>query len=261
MLYEALEYLTTPCPSHFKSMGYLKELIATEARYKRCRTAWHPHLEKTKSVIRDAIDVTAGRAKAVVLGAGILSDIPIHALTKSFDQVVLIDVCFLKQTRKGLREFTNIELLNHDITGIAEAVYAGAVPDPRLPNELSLSDADLVISANILSQLPLIPTDYLQKVISTPTEEILLEFSHGIVANHLALLETCPGTVCLISEVERQFFDGDHIIKTEDLLHGYELQMHGTEWLWDLAPKGEVSKDYAIRNRVVGGYWQNSNKN
>ncbi len=80
MLAEWFRHLTTPCPRPLRDMGYLKELIAMDARHRRCREAWVSHLEACKNVILDAaLDVTRGvpRRKAVVLGSGLLLDIPI----------------------------------------------------------------------------------------------------------------------------------------------------------------------------------------
>lgn len=256
MLSETFKHLTTPCALHLKSMGYLKELIALEARFHRCTNAWQPHLENTKSVITDAIEVTRKHNKVVILGAGILSDIPIKALSADFEAVVLVDVCFLNQTRRSLKAFSNVELKISDITGVTASLYAGEFPVPMTPSKLSFVDADLVISANILSQLPLIPTAHLRKTKPQLDEEEVKRFGHDIVKNHLGLLDTCPGTVCLISEVERQFCDDDRILETENPLWGCALEHDGQEWLWDLAPLGEASPDYAIRNRVIGSFWQ-----
>ncbi len=265
MLSETFKYLTTPCASDLKSMGYLTELIALEARFQRCQTAWQPHLDQTKSVITDAISATERREKAVVLGAGILSDIPIKTLSESFEAVALVDVCFLRQTRKLAKPYANIEWLDCDITGIAAPSYTWApksadtdkLPLPSIPSNLLLDDADLVISANILSQLPLIPTAFVRKTNAALSEDTLSRFSQDIVKNHMAFLATCPGTVCLVTEIERQVCDRSNVIETEDPLFGVDLKIDGPEWFWDLAPKGEMSKNLTVRNRVIGSYWHN----
>lgn len=256
MLLEALKYLTTPCAPHFKSMGYLHELIATEGRYHRCRTAWQSHLEQTKSVIKDAIRHTTGSNKATVLGAGILSDIPLHALSTHFRTVELIDVCFLKSARKKAQQYSNVQLRAVDVTGLAANLHANPVlPTTSTPDDPSLTNADLVISANILSQLPVIPILYLQKINSGLGQAELTAFERHIIESHVELLNRCTGMTCLITEVERTFLNNDREIETEDLLSGVELGLEGHSWLWNLAPKGEASPDYAIRNRVIGMYW------
>lgn len=257
MLLEAFKHFTTPCAPHLKSMGYLRELIALDSRYTRCQSAWHPHLENTKSVITDAVDATSNRNKVVVLGAGILSDVPIKKLSDRFESVLLVDVCFLNKTRRHLKGFSNVVLATSDITDVAAQLHAGAPPKPSIPAEISLADADLVISANILSQLPIIPTEYYQQIKPSIDHDTVYTFGRKIVANHLAYLKTCPGHICLISEIERQYCNRDHTTKTEDPLWGYDLGLNGKEWFWDLAPKGEISKDFAIRNHIIGAHWKN----
>lgn len=264
MLSEAVKYLTTPCPSHLRSMGYLKELIALEARFKRCQTVWQPHIKKTKSVICDAANAVTGNKKVVVLGSGVLSDIPIEVLSEKFDAVLLMDVCFLEKTRKQLSQYSNLEWQAADVTGVAEPLYNWAkgnqssenFPVPSPPRNIMLDDADLVISSNLLSQLPLIPMQYLRRKKSKLNEENIVEFAQSIIRAHLKFLDTCPGTICLISEIERQVYDGQRILKTEDPLWGQSLDLDGEAWFWNIAPKSEISRDYEIRNRVIGSHWK-----
>jgi hypothetical protein len=258
MLLEALKYLTTPCAPHFKSMGYLHELIAMGGRYHRCRTAWHPHLEQTKSVIKDAIRHTAGSDKAIVLGAGTLSDIPLNTLSTHFNTVELLDICFLRSTKKKAQQYSNVQLRAADITGLAANLYASAeIPAPSIQDHPDLIDGDLLISANILSQLPVIPILYLQKKNPGLEQAELTAFERHIIENHIELLNRFKVTTCLITEVEREFLCDDQVLETEDLLSSVKLGIEGHSWFWDLAPKGEASQDYAIRNRVIGTSWQN----
>lgn len=268
MLSEALKYLTTPCAPHLKSMGYLRELIALGARARRCQAAWAPHLAATKETIIDAINSTQQREKAVVLGAGILSDIPLKTLSDSFRSVELIDICFLRQTRKAVRPYSNLTLHTYDITGIARALYdwtrtdldTAPLPGPGLPDIQELANADLVISANVVSQLPLIPLDVLRKHKPDVEETVVTAFARKMIESHIALLRSLSATVCLVTETKREYCDGDQVLETEDPLFGYLLNAVGKEWEWDLAPPDEVSADYAIRNHVIGLHWTKSDE-
>lgn len=152
MLQEAIAYLTTPCPPPFKAMGYLHELIATQARARRCRHAWAPHLQKSRNVIAEAAESAPGRGRAVVLGGGLLGDIPLDGLANRFARVDLIDVCFASATRKAARRFDNVRCMTADVTGVAASIYewatsgaGGALPEAKAPAGLPLDDADLVI--------------------------------------------------------------------------------------------------------------------
>ncbi|MBO6520121.1 MAG: hypothetical protein JJ900_04430 [Rhodospirillales bacterium] len=258
MLLEAIQYLTTPCPWAYRRMGYLKELIATEARWRRCRAAWQPHLDRSRAVIAKAADATAGADKAVIIGAGMLADVPLGMLAKKFRKVELVDVCFSKRTRRIVWPQPHIDLRTCDVTGVADALARGELPVPGEGGGLSLADADLVVSANVLSQLPLVPLAYLRKTQPHLDDASLDTLAEGMIRHHLALLETCPGTVCLVTEVERQRRDGDRLIESEDPLRGVMPDRPGDEWVWDIAPRYEVSPDYEIRNRVRGLMWQGS---
>lgn len=257
MLIEAYKYLTTPCPPHHKRMGYLAELIATEARFRRCRRHWQPHLENTRAVITQAIETCDAHGKAVVLGAGILSDIPIQTLSERFDSVELVDVAFLKSTQSALRPYANVQCRSADISGVATALHdASALPVTGTPTDIALNDADLVISANLLAQLPLIPIHYARKRIGDIADAKIEAFAQGVIECHLAWLKTCPGTVALITEVERLYVADRDIEETEDPLFGVPVNLEGEEWLWDVAPRPEASKDFDIRNRVKSAYWR-----
>lgn len=42
MLFEALQYLFTPCPAEVRALGHLSGLISLGSRHRRCRRAWAP---------------------------------------------------------------------------------------------------------------------------------------------------------------------------------------------------------------------------
>ncbi|MCK5777579.1 MAG: hypothetical protein KAH11_02235 [Rhodospirillales bacterium] len=255
MLLEALKYLTTPCPPPFRRMGYLKELIATEARYRRNRATWQPHLDRTRAVIARAVEATQQRRLAVVFGAGMLADIPLDVLAGAFDRVRLVDVCFLRATRRSAARHAHVELLTCDITGVVGPLLAGELPAPDLPPGVSLADADLAVSANVLAQLPLVPLDCLRRTRPDIDDAALERFAQAIIRAHLVLLETCGGTRCLITEVERQVRDGERLIDSVDPLRGVLPDRDGEEWVWDIAPRPELVPDADIRNRVRGLVW------
>src|SRR5713226_4531726 len=92
MFRETLEGLLTPCPRHLRKMGYLRELIGMKARFKRCRSAWAPHLDRTCAVIRNARDRCPQRRRAVILGSSYLRAVLVPELAPYFREVVLVDI-------------------------------------------------------------------------------------------------------------------------------------------------------------------------
>lgn len=254
MLAEWLTHLTTPCDKTFKSMGYLGELIAIKYRHKRCRQAWQPHLEACKAFITEASNQTEKTGSAVVLGSGQLLDIPLAPLARRFDQVYLVDVCHLASSRRQVREFSNIHFIETDISGTVEALQAwdlkGAIPDPA-PTLPLLTEADYVVSSNLLAQLPLAPLQFLKNRNRSFTDLELDNFSRLVMAAHMKLLEEAPGCVTLISEVLHTVSDGDQTLDKSDPLEGVRFPVADQEWDWALAPRPELSPAYDLTLRVA----------
>lgn len=258
MILEILEYLTTPCPKYARKQGYLKEAIAIGARQKRLAGAWTPHLEQSQAVIRAAMDRCPRRGSALILGSGLLLDIPLADLSRQFEHVVLVDVVHLRAARRKAAEFANVTLLEEDVTGMAAdfdfRVSSGwkgdPVPDPTA--FLDRSEVDLVVSANLLGQLSIFPAAALQRRTRLAGDP-LDDFCRAVVEAHLAYLRRFDAVVCLITEIERAALDKDGaVVQRHDALYGAELPDGGTQWNWDLAPLGEISRTHALRNRVVG---------
>ncbi len=260
MLAEWFRHLTTPCPPPFKRMGYLKELIAMDARHKRCRDAWTSHLRECHELIGKAM---AGieHSKVTVLGSGLLLDIPIEELAAAFEKVVLVDIVHLPAVEKRVRAFANIELLSADVAGIAEAVWehieqgrTGPLPSQSVDPAPCL-DSDLVISANLLTQLPLLPMGLVLEKAKAYSDDEVKAFARSIIDNHLALLSALPGRVCLLTETERIIFggpNGDEMIEEIDPLFGAQIPASGKKWIWDIAPRPEINRHIDLRFRMTG---------
>jgi hypothetical protein len=255
MLAELLRFLVTPCPRWVRAMGYLHELISIKARHDRCRRAWRPHLERTRAVLRAAAARCPRRRKAVILGSGLLYDVPLPELSAAFEEVVLVDV--VHPLGAGWR-LANVTALAADVTGTAEAAHrvahrAGA-PLPRVRPELFCDDpeVDLVASVNLLSQLAYVPCKYLSAAGAHAAEEIAA-FGRDLVRAHIDYLPRLPGVVALVCDLERLTLDrGGRLVERLSALRGVKLPWAGEEWTWDLAPRPEAHPDYSYQRRVVG---------
>jgi hypothetical protein len=258
MLAEALEYLLTPCPRVARRMGYLYEVIAIKARYARCRKAWAPHLERTKSVLRAAMARCQQRRKAVVLGSGMLLDVPLDELARDFRQVFLVDLVHPLGARWRRRRFANVITLTADVTNTAEALLQVA-KQPREPLPVSrptlfleAEEVDLVASVNLLSQLTYLPSEFLRRVGNRSDQEIS-EFSRDLIRAHLDYPHRLPGVVALVADVEQQKLSRDgSVVARTDTLHGIELPWRGDEWVWPLAPRPEAHREFSYHRHVVG---------
>lgn len=250
MLREWIAHLTTPCPRHLRDMGYLREQVGLKARHRRCRGAWEPHLAACKGLILEAADRCSGHRRAVVLGSGHLYDVPLEELSSRFDEVVLVDILHPPAARRRAAGLANVRTEVRDVSGVVEAVWAaaregGQRPPPAPPGPVH-GEADLLVSANMLSQLPLLPREYLDGRGGNGG------LWRALVEDHLAGLEAFPGVACLIADIERLVCDDGKVIERRDLLEGVDLNYPGRQWTWDIAPRPEEDRNRDIRHRVAG---------
>ena len=254
-----IDYLTTPVPRHVRRMGYVRELRALRARRNRCRSAWDSHLEHTRAVILDAAAQCEHRRSALIVGSGLLFDVPLKALSRQFESVVLVDIVHAWSVHRQAARFPNVRLLPIDVTGVVERCHdmarrQSSAPLPRGPVDCLAGERfDLVASINVLSQLPVVPNGYLSRRIRSLTDAQRTEFSRELVANHLDWLCSFPGIACLVTDLERLCYGDCGLVSREESLWGVALPEGGWDWLWDLAPRPEMYFDLDVRHRV-GGY-------
>ena len=254
-----LDYLATPVPRHVRQMGYVRELRALRARRNRCREAWRSHLEHTREVVLEAAGRCERRRRALVVGSGLLFDIPLEELSRQFGSVVLVDIVHAWSVHREACRFSNVRLVPLDVTGVVERCHALArrrspAPLPQCPVECFAGEGfDLVASVNVLSQLPVVPNGYTSRRIRSLTEAETREFSRALVLNHLDWLCGFPGIACLVTDLERLHLDDCEVVSREESLWGVALPEGGRDWMWDLAPRPEMYFHLDVRHRV-GGY-------
>ena len=252
MLVDLLEYLITPCSWQARSIGFLTSSLQVQARYRRCRRAWQPHLDRTRRVILAAAESCAQRRKVAILGAGLLHDIPLRELSGMFREVVLVDIVFPWSSRLTAARYRNVRCLATDLTGTIDALIHAArdstLPLPHSAPTLFQNDSalDLTVSVNLLSQLPVIPTRYLtrKRARATRNEATLQTWSRHLQDAHLAYLQSLPGLITLITDIEgtRRTRNGT-IVERWDNLHGLEMPPPNETWEWALAPAPESDPD------------------
>ena len=254
-----IDYMAIPVPRHVRRMGYVRELRALRARRRRCRAAWDSHLAHTRAVVLDAAAQCEHRRSALVIGSGLLFDVPLAELSGQFEQVVLVDIVHAWSVHREAARFSNVRLLPLDITGVVERCHdmarrRSSAPLPqRTVDCLAGERFDLVASINVLSQLPVVPNGYLSHGIRSLTDAQRTEFSRALVTNHVDWLCSFPGIACLVTDLERLCYGDCGLVSREESLWGITLPQGGRDWLWDLAPRPEMYFHLDVRHRV-GGY-------
>ncbi len=255
MILELLEYLMTSCSKTARSMGFLSSSLQVRARYRRCRQAWAPHIQQTRHVILEAADRCRRHRKAVVLGAGLLHDIPLKELSGLFNEVVLVDIVHPWLSRLTARRFRNVTQLSADITGVMEPLrQAVQIPDAPLPvsqPQLFLDDPelDLTLSVNLLSQLSHIPGDLLDGRREGATVDAFLRH---LIEAHLDYLCRLHGVTALITDIAmRRELRQESLVEEWDPLYGVKLPPAESSWQWHLAPSPEIGRGIDLFTTVA----------
>lgn len=249
MLLEWLSFKMTPASEEARALGYLKEHIAIQARHRRCREAWKDHLEKTRRFVLWAAASCPKQDKITILGSGGLLDVPLVDLADDFGEVVLVDILHPPAVKKWAQQYSNVRLAEADVTEMAANFLEGKIPDtPPMPTfEDADADGDLIVSLNMLGQLPLVLIPHLP---ADWTAAKKAAFAAETQWQHLRALKNTTGRVCLITGVEREWLDGDGVDARERPLAEIKLPTPNKNWYWDLAPAPELEKDRDLRLKI-----------
>lgn len=249
MILEALSHLMTPAPRYVKKMGFLKEAIAIEARVKRCQSAWQPHLDQCKSLIMTEVKQLQEDSQIMILGSGGFHDVPIRRLLALKHQITCVDIIHLPKTKK---QFPDVTFEERDVTGLNEnifnAINSGTSFEPATQWFLS-QKPDLIISLNLLSQLPLKMNDYAK----THNYKLDDAFEQRVIKDHITWLKKQNTNVLLISDISRNYIESNAILETVASLPDLDLPDPFETWVWDIAPKGEADRNISIIHNV--GAW------
>jgi len=265
MIREAIQHLLTPANKEIKALGYLRETIAIGARYKRCRAAWAGHLEKCHHHILEAATELKEDATIMIIGSGALHDVPIDKLEQRGHKILLVDIVHPAKMRRKYKRNDQIIFFEHDVTGLIKPIFdrrefsasrdvardiARGVERGVERDIKSLPSSDLIISLNILSQLPI----NLMKYAAWKKLPLPPNFENTLMRDHLALLQGHAPRQLIISDVERQYWDNGTIIDTEPALPKeirQNLKSPLDIWDWHIAPKGELGKHISLLHKVA----------
>jgi hypothetical protein len=211
----ALSYPRTP--KAFRS--HLAEAVGLWARGERQIKAWAPHIARTRTLIDTMIDDISPRRTVAVLGSGPMFDLPLEALARTFQTVLLVDQAHLATANRRLRRYPHVRRQWHDLSAATNPDHLGFLG--------RVADLDWVISLNLVSQL----------AHGAPESE-----ARHVVDAHLDGLATLACPVTLVTDFDYRVFErGGGIKEQSDLLHGRKLPPGEQSWDWEVAPFGEES--------------------
>ncbi len=251
------------CPSYARQLGLAREHLAIAKRHERVRAAWASHLETSQRLIMEIAERCPKRDRVLVIGAGDCLDVPVAELAGKFTRVTLADIAVGTVAREFARRFpARVECVNWDASGAltalakvqdrltaadAPAFFTHADPGPPPGGE-----ADLIVSANCISQLGLVPGHSLP---ATLKDSALPERCARTAARrHLDWLGQRQGIRLLIADAARLDIGPDgRLQKRETLYERFGLPKPDRQWKWDLAPIPEWSKEFDRVHEV--GAW------
>lgn len=238
-----------------RRFGFNKDKEGLITRYLQEKEHWQTHIDNTKRFILEKAE-TKKKDLCVVLGSGWLLDIPVIELSDMFRKVILTDISHPAQILHKYRKYNNIEFTVSDITGILSLISKRNYNSKELseleslliPNKFD-TEADYVISANILSQLSFFPKAHLKKT-DFDNEEEINDFVKKIEKSHIDNLP--KNKSCLITEYYQYIYDMNDNVLSEGNRLSIELPKKiEDEWLWDFDLSGNYKINKKLRFKVA----------
>ena len=247
-----------------RALGLAREHLDIADRHARVRDSWESHLQNSRRVILEAVGRVADRRRALVIGAGDCLDVPVAELAQEFGKVVLADIVIGREARRLARgSGGRIESHAWDATGAlatlaaeresADAARAAAILAQADAGAPPGGEADLVISANCISQLGLVPGHSLPAM--ARDKSLPDRCAKAAARRHLDWLAARSGIRLLIADVARIDVGPDgRELQRETLPWRHELKRApDRSWRWDLAPIPEWSEKFHRVHEV--GAW------
>lgn len=237
-------------PAHvLRRMGFQSECQGLIDRYIQVDGSWDEHLARTRAFIANAVSGKKIKNLAV-LGSGWLLDLPLEELAAVSGHVWLYDALHPAQVIHRLSKYNNVSAISVDITGSCVVNVWKAVRQYRRTGKKASPESfcnakfradevpDYVISLNLLSQIGVMITGYLQQHIPYTREEVE-KINRLLQQAHLELLE--PDKSCLVTDIRETNMDltGGRLESSELLQVLLPDKPHKQTWEWNFDPNGE----------------------
>lgn len=249
MIQELLLSYCTPAARMARRVGYVYSTVALASRYRRCRSAWSAHLRLSRETILEHLPADA--KSVLIIGSGLLLEIPMAELLKKKDvKIFLLDIVHPLRVRWLARRYPGrIQLIEQDITGCLQFFSQGLSPLKNLdfePAAEKIPRVDYIVSANLLSQLPLDPIERLRRLKQDWADEKFFKLlAQKMGDQHISLLTKQESKVLLIADTRREYFNKNHEkIETSPSAYICDKGRFVKKWNWLISPLGETSKEF-----------------
>ncbi len=260
MISELITWATTPCAPQARKLGFLYEAIAMQSRLSRCAHAWRPHLTQSQTFIQRCAEAQPKGGVALIFGSGLSVDLPQSFLLSHFDEIWLVDMVHLRQaTQRWQGEGKEkVKFITHDVTESLDALLNGELIAPLPSRWLGKTQIRLVVSANLLGQLPILPMSWLSRQGKYSEDQIEVWASMLLQAHldYLQMFRQQGSAVCLISDMEWRFEEGVQVREVMDAWRGLDQPAPQEQWEWQIAPRGEFRVNRSQKNWVGAWCWQ-----
>ena len=252
MIIEFIKSLTEKAIPSAKTFGHVYESVAIQKRHERCLTHWKDHINHCQHEILNFINSCPNKNSILILGSGPLHEIPLDDILKLASHVVLVDAIHPKEVLKKYRDNPCVEFIFHDISELENDLINGKVQNKVPQLFLDNNNFDIVISANLLSQIPYHIKKYLEKKFKHLSENQIDQYCIQVAKDHINYLNSFNANILLITDVETNIiYPQQNLIEVETPYHEKLFQKFNREWIWELSPIGEKSWDYHLQMKVV----------
>jgi hypothetical protein len=243
-----------------KKMHYIADQQVVIKRFLQESENWSIHLEHCKESIEKDLS-GRGKGKCAVLGSGWLLDIPIDALLEHFEKVYLFDIIHPTQIKHKYAHNPKVVFVELDITGSLINQLFEAVQYYKSTKQVKNIDTyqfegfqypeefDLVISANIISQLATLLVEYITSYNLYSQEELAI-LSRKVEESHFQSLPV--GKTFLITDYEELVYSEDNKLQKQRPLLQISFKQDDIveSWQWQF-DRDDYYKDKNVVYNVI----------
>jgi hypothetical protein len=204
--------------------------------------SWNSHLKNCRDFILNALDFYKP-STVTVLGSGWLLDLPLKEINDSVGEINLVDIIHPPEVKEQVARLKKVILREEDVSGglIAgvweKARYRSFFNKLRSLDEIRINeyhpdfDPGMVISLNILTQLEILPLEFIKKR-SVKNEENNLRFRKEIQSNHISFLKKHKSV--LITDISEIITDNSgNTTENPSVLTDLPEAKLKEEWTWN----------------------------